>query len=62
MSMRGVTAIDLAVVRVTMANPWRPLALAAVFAGIEFFVARHQRRRLVLPACALIFCSCLQSF
>ena len=32
-----------------------PLALAAVFAGIEFFVARHQRRRLVLPACALIF-------
>lgn len=55
MSMRGVTAIDLAAVRVTMANPWRPLALAAVFAGIEFFVARHQRRRLVLPACALIF-------
>ena len=55
MNMRDVTAIDLAAVRVTVANPWRPLALAAVLSGIEFFLAQHQRRRLVLPACALIF-------
>src|SRR5688572_12252740 len=55
MSMRGVTAIDLAAGRVTIANPWRPLALAAILAAIEFFVARRQRRRVGLAASTLVF-------